>query len=110
MLPMLTLSHLKRNQPKVMLLAALVRTIQHLIPVLRPGFAPGHLAPAGLAQLAGQVLFVAFEAGFICPGCGWSGVVISFFGHERILSASNKLDNNHHQGYFDDLLIPLVKI
>ena len=47
-----------------MLPAALVRAIQHLIPVFCPGLAPGHLAPAGLAQLAGQVLFVAFEAGF----------------------------------------------
>jgi hypothetical protein len=64
MLPRLTLSLLKRNQPKVTLPAALVRTVQHLIPVLRPGFTPGHLTSAGLAQLAGQVLFVAFEAGF----------------------------------------------
>jgi len=64
MLPRLTLSLLKRNQPKVTLPAALVRTIQYLIPVLRPGFAPGHLTSAGLAQLAGQVLFIAFEAGF----------------------------------------------
>jgi len=84
--------------------AALVRTIQHLIPVLRPGFAPGHLTPAGLAQLAGQVFFVAFEAGF-----GWISFFTGFYGHKRIVPASDTMDNIWCKGYFDYVLNPLVK-
>jgi hypothetical protein len=94
-----------------MLRTTLVRTIQHLIPVLCPGFAPGHFTATGFTRLAGQVLFVALEAGFGWVGwsCDWVEVLGSFFGHERILSASNKLDNIHHRGYVNGIFKLLVK-
>ncbi len=43
--------------------AAGLRAVQHLIPVFGPSFAPGHVAPAHGAGLAGKALFVALERG-----------------------------------------------
>lgn len=42
--------------------AAGVRAVFDLVPVLGPGFAPGHLALADQTRLAGQVCLIAFES------------------------------------------------
>jgi hypothetical protein len=41
--------------------SASLRAIHDLIPIFGPSFAPGHIAPAHGAGLAGEALFVAFE-------------------------------------------------
>jgi hypothetical protein len=43
--------------------ATSLRAIQNLIPVFGPSFAPGHVAPAHSAGLAGKALFIALERG-----------------------------------------------